>query len=274
MNVFNDQFYTKISIAKKCLIKIPNLHIYSSIIEPSAGTGSFTQNLKNVFAYDLDPKINSIKKQDFLLLKQNKQWGNKILFVGNPPFGKRSTLAKKFIKKAIKLNASTIAFILPDTFNKSSNQKYSLWPKEWSLIKTYRLPKKSFYILNNTKRKSYHVPCTFFIWTKDASLRSRYKNLRTYPPKFVPKEFCFLPRGSKDADFVINGNSGKIKEVYKVTNPKSEHYIKIINRSKNQIKSIIDKFKNLHYKNLSSVNGGNYWINQEEIINAWIQVNK
>jgi hypothetical protein len=73
MNVFNDQFYTKISIAKKCLIKIPNLHIYSSIIEPSAGTGSFTQNLKNVFAYDLDPKNNSIKKQDFLLLKQNKK---------------------------------------------------------------------------------------------------------------------------------------------------------------------------------------------------------
>ena len=126
MIVAKDQFYTNEDIAKICISKISNLHNYSSIIEPSAGIGSFSKNLKNVFAYDLDPKSKLIKKQDFLLLKQKKQWGNKILFIGNPPFGKRSSLAKQFIKKAIELNATTIAFILPDTFNKSSNQKYSL----------------------------------------------------------------------------------------------------------------------------------------------------
>ena len=49
----------------------------------------------------------------------------------------------------------------------------------------------------------------------------------------MPKEFMFLPRGSKDADFVINGNSGKIKKVSEVTNSKSEHYIRILHdRSK------------------------------------------
>lgn len=271
MSILNDQFYTTLKVAKKCINKIPNLLNYSAIIEPSAGTGSFSKYLKkNVFPYDLDPKDKSIKKQDFLLLKQKKQWGNKILFIGNPPFGKRSTLAKQFIKKAIKLNATTIAFILPDTFNKSSNQKYSIWPKEWSLIKTYKLPEKSFYIYVNNEKEFYHVPCTFFIWTKDVLLKSKYKNLRTYPPKIMPKEFIFLPRGSEEADFVINGNSGKIKKVNEVTNSKSEHYIRIINdRSKSWINSMMNKFKNLHYKNLSSVNGGNYWINQEEIINAW-----
>ena len=62
MSIFNDQFYTINSIAKKCINKIPNLHNYSSVIEPSAGTGSFSENLKNVFAYDLDPKNKSIKK--------------------------------------------------------------------------------------------------------------------------------------------------------------------------------------------------------------------
>lgn len=269
MSVFNDQFYTNSVVAKKCINIIPNINQYSSIIEPSAGTGSFSKNFKNIFAYDLDPKSKSIKKQNFLFLKQKKQWGNKILFIGNPPFGKRSFLAKQFIKKAIELNAVTIAFILPDTFNKSSNQKYSTWPKEWSLIKSYKLPKKSFYIYKNNKKQLYHVPCTFFIWTKDVSLKLKYKNLRKYPPK-MPKEFKFLPRGSKDTDFVINGNSGRIKKINEVTNSKSEHYIKILhNRSKSWIKSMINKFKNLQYENLSSVNGGNYWINQEEIIDAW-----
>ena len=83
------------------------------------------------------------------------------------------------------------------------------------------------------EKEFYHVPCTFFIWTKDVLLKSKYKNLRTYPPKIMPKEFIFLPRGSEEADFVINGNSGKIKKVNEVTNSKSEHYIRIINdRSK------------------------------------------
>lgn len=62
-----DQFYTPPKEAKR-LISLLNLNLYDTIIEPSAGTGSFSLNIKhpNVIAYDIDPKHKSIKKQDYL----------------------------------------------------------------------------------------------------------------------------------------------------------------------------------------------------------------
>ena len=60
MSIFNDQFYTTDLIAKRCIDKIPNLNEYSSIIEPSAGTGSFSKNFKNIF--------NSLNFEDFTIL--------------------------------------------------------------------------------------------------------------------------------------------------------------------------------------------------------------
>lgn len=263
--VTNDQFYTKQDVANKC-IKCCLPFKYDTIIEPSAGCGSFSKLLPNSLAYDLDPKDEKIEKQDFLKLNFNSQWGKKILFIGNPPFGKRSLLAKKFIKHAIELNATTIAFILPDTFRKSTNQKFTLFPKQWNLIKINKLPDNSFFVFQNNKKIFYHVPCSFFIWTKNENLKKRFKNLRILPSTKFPKEFKFLKRGDKNADFVINGNTGKVKNVSEVSNPKAEHYIYINERNKQNIKKMKRKFEKLKFDHFSSVNGGNYWINQNEII--------
>jgi hypothetical protein len=109
-------------------------------IEPSAGNGSFSKNI-GCIAYDLVPEDTSIIQQDFLLLeKKDIPKVDKILFIGNPPFGERYSLINAFIKKCIELNASYIAFILPDSFNKSINQK--VFPLNWNLILNKSLPKK------------------------------------------------------------------------------------------------------------------------------------
>ncbi|XQP56033.1 MAG: hypothetical protein ACOQNY_01440 [Mycoplasmoidaceae bacterium] len=268
-NVLNDQFYTKRNVAKFCISNILNIRSYSSIIEPSAGTGTFSSNFsKNIFAYDIEPKGKYIKKQDFFKLNFQKKWGKKILFLGNPPFGKRSVLAKKFIKHAIELNAETIAFILPNTFKKNTNQKYTLFPKNWKLVKIVDIGDNAFYIMNNSVHVTYHVPCSFFIWTKNTNKDYiKTKDLRHLEKAFPPKEFSFLKRGDKTADFVFNGNSAKIRSVSDVTNSKAEHYIRV--SKKKDVKFIKEKFKLLKFDNLSSVNGGNYWINQTEIIRAW-----
>ncbi|MBN3535138.1 hypothetical protein [Mycoplasma procyoni] len=265
MKVNNDQFYTKREIAKICFKKIKNKAKYSTIIEPSAGEGAFSNLNKRILAFDLEPRTNKIQKQDFFELDFGQNWGNKILFVGNPPFGQRSTIAKQFIKHAIKLHATTIAFILPDTFSKHTNQKYSLFPKEWKLIEEFKLPDDSFYIYENNQPKTYHVPCSFYVWTKDQKDAS--KDLRKSQKIQEIRAFSFLKRGDQSADFVINGNSARIKEVSSVTNSKSEHYIKV---SKDFDKEdIINKLSKLEFKPKSSVNGGNYWINQTEIIELW-----
>lgn len=253
MKVLFDKFYTKEDVVDLCLKEI-DLSIYDTIIEPSAGNGSFSKKL-DCIAYDIEPEDSSIIKQDFLQLKEIS--GNNKLFIGNPPFGSRSCLAKDFIKHSIELGANTIAFILPDTFNKYTNQK--VFPKEWKLLKVIKLPKDSFLVNND----SYHVPCSFFIWSKILN----GKDLRDI--KYTScEDFIFLKRGSTEADFSINGCNGKVKELKDITNTKAEHYIKVINKN---VKEVKERLSNINYNFNSSVNGGNAWINQSDIIKSYLE---
>jgi hypothetical protein len=250
-----DKFYTKPSVAKECINLVPDIHTYDLIIEPSAGSGSFSSQLK-CLAYDIEPEGDNIIKQDWLTT--TKFNAKSILIIGNPPFGSRSTLAKQFIKHSQKVGAETIAFVLPDTFSKLSNQSLTLFPSDWKLIVEHKLSDCNFEIDNN---KSYFVPCTFYVWTK----RESPINLRqTKLPN--SEDFSFLPRGDLSADFVINGNSGKVKKVFEVTNPKAEHYIKAKNKTSEEL---IQIFNTIDYTFLSSVNGGNAWIGQQDILKAY-----
>lgn len=248
-----DKFYTREEDVKKCLSFI-NLNDYDLIIEPSAGAGAFSNKIDNCLAYDILPDNENIIKQDFLLLN-NIPNAEKILFIGNPPFGKRSGLAKAFIKKAIELNAYTIAFILPNTFKKFNNQ--SMFNDSWYLHKI--IPTSETFLLNGEEIK---IPCSFFIWSKEYT----QNNLRDYKAK-EPKEFKIISRNSKTADFSINGNNGKIKEIKDITNLKAEHLIKV--KDGFNIDDIKQRLSKLTYDFNSSVNGGVAWINKNDIYKTW-----
>ena len=133
-----------------------------------------------------------------------------------------------------------------------------VFPIDWSLVVEESLGRDGFEI----EEETYHVPCSFFVWTKRVStVNLRKKEL----PK--PHKIKFLPRLSKDADFTINGNNGKIKELDEVTNWKSEHYIKVVvTAEKDAIKKQMSDIK---YNFKSSVNGGNAWISQYEILEEY-----
>jgi hypothetical protein len=249
-----DKYYTKKMVAQKCLDLIPDFDSYDTIVEPSAGNGVFSNQVSNCIAFDIEPEHKEVIKQDFLLL--NKIDGNKKLFIGNPPFGERSLLAKQFIQHSIILGAETIAFILPDTFSKFLMQK--VFPANWKLIIEEPLGRDNFEINGET----YHVPCSFFVWTmRETNINLRKREL----PQ--PRKIRFLPRFSKDADFTINGNSGKVKNLCEVTNWKSEHYIKVV--VINEKDTIKQQMSHIQYKFKSSVNGGNAWISQYEILEGY-----
>ena len=153
-----DQFYTKSSIAKECIQSIQDIikdHTSYQWIEPSAGSGSFIT--KKCIALDIDPKHKNILKQDFLEYEPSIE--KSILVYGNPPFGKQSSRAKKFIKHASTF-ASVIAFILPRSFVKPSMSK--AFPKNFHCLFTKELEKDSFEV----NGESYDVPCIFQIWQK------------------------------------------------------------------------------------------------------------
>ncbi|MCL2039812.1 MAG: hypothetical protein FWG85_05215 [Bacteroidetes bacterium] len=252
--IYLDKFYTKHKVAEKCLAMIPDFNSYNTIIEPSAGNGVFSNLVSNCIAYDIEPECEKIIKHDFLLL--NKIEGTQKLFIGNPPFGERALLAKKFIQHSILLGAETIAFILPDTFSKFLMQK--VFNQNWKLIVEEVLGRDNFEINGET----YHVPCSFYVWTK----RETNINLRKIELP-SPNKIKFLPRFSREADFTINGNSGKVKELKEITNWKSEHYIKVLlTTEKDFIKKMM---ANIRYNFKSSINGGNAWISQYEILEGY-----
>ena len=183
-----DQFFTKPDIAEECIKNIQK-HIKMSendlIIEPSAGSGSFSDVLvkeyKNIESYDIEPKKTYITKQNFLELNtENYQNFNKIHVIGNPPFGRQSSLAKNFIKKCCSFS-DTISFILPKSFRKMSYQtSFSL---NFHLIEEYEIEKNAFTIDN----KVHHVPCVFQIWEK--------KNTNRYvEEEQVEKGFKFIDK--------------------------------------------------------------------------------
>lgn len=173
-----DQFYTKQEVALKlCEIvkRKLNLNEYT-FLEPSAGFGSFVDALRKIFqepkieAIDLDPKSFDIKQQDFFSYTPKEQ---KIITIGNPPFGKRANLAVKFFNHASEFS-DYIAFIVPLQFEKWSVQKNL--NKDFKLIFSQILEPNSFIFSG----KDCSIRCCFQIWTRcdsDVDLR-----LKKAPP--------------------------------------------------------------------------------------------
>ena len=97
-------------------------------------------------AFDIDPKKGYMIEKDFLKLDLEKynqakqEVPHRIHCIGNPPFGRQSSTARKFIKKC-SLFCDTISFILPKSFRKESYQK--AFPLNFHLVKEYDLKKDS-----------------------------------------------------------------------------------------------------------------------------------
>jgi hypothetical protein len=182
-----DKFYTKketvdyiIDLYKQYII----INKDDLLIEPSAGNGAFIDAIKslkcNYEFYDLEPEHDEIIKQDYLLYNINNSNTQKIHILGNPPFGRQSSLAIKFIKKSCHF-CDSISFILPKSFKKDSLKKtFSL---NFHLLFEIDLPEKSFLI--NTKE--YDVPCIFQIWIKKTYAREVSKKLEPHNFIFVEK---------------------------------------------------------------------------------------
>jgi len=260
-----DKFYTKDDVALSCLKTIETLLAVSDIVvEPSAGGGAFSRQIvhPNMKAFDIEPEDSNVIKTNWFQVSRDMLGEGSLLVVGNPPFGVRSDLAKRFIKHSVSLEAETIAFILPATFSKALNQKVSLFPEGYRLVLEEEVGVESFTV----DGESFHIPCRWFVWTKNTDFMVG-TNLRK---RLVPDspDFVFMPRGSVEADFTVNGNNGKVKNVGEVTNPKAEHYIRIVDRGR--VEELRGVFEKLVFEFNSSVNGGVAWVGKQEILTAYV----
>jgi hypothetical protein len=254
-----DKYYTKLDIVEHCKVQIEkhiNIKENDLIIEPSAGNGSFIKIIKELTKnhkfYDLIPENKEIIKQDFLLLDIDKiiRPYKKIHIIGNPPFGRQSSLAIQFIKKCCKF-ANTISFILPKSFKKDSNK--AKFDKFFHLIYENDLPKNSFSVNGN----DCDVPCIFQIWKKK-------KTERIIPGKIEPKNFKFVDKTElHDISFRRVGvYAGKMDKESDDKSIQSHYFIKFTNN-----KSINDNIKLLEKINFDFNNTvGPKSISKQELI--------
>lgn len=254
-----DKYYTKDSVVKICINLIKsNLKINKSdlIIEPSAGNGSFIDDIKllsnNYKFFDIEPDNKEIIKQDFLLFKNEKN-KEKIHIIGNPPFGRQSSMAIKFIKKSSEF-ADTISFVLPKSFKKDSLKK--TFPLHYHLKCETDLPEKAF-LVNN---EEYDVPCIFQIWEKR-------EEDRVIPVKLEPINFKFVDKEDKpDISFRRVGvNAGTIDTKIDDKSVQSHYFIKFTNNIK--LESNIKKIKNIVFDFNNTV--GPKSISKQELISKF-----
>jgi len=238
-----DKYYTKDTIVNLCISyikQIIEIKPNDLIIEPSAGNGSFISAIKdlsnNYKFYDIQPEHLEVIKQDYLLLKVDDIKSNfdNIHIIGNPPFGRQSSLVIKFIKQSCYF-AKTISFILPKSFKKETlRNKFDL---NYHLIYEIDLPKKAFLVDND----EYDVPCIFQIWKRE-------NNKREVKEKLKPLNFTFVKKtDNPDISFRrVGANAGFIDTEIENKNIQSHYFIKFINPNYNlnELKKIKFDFNN------------------------------
>jgi hypothetical protein len=162
--------------------------------------------------------------------------------VGNPPFGRVSSLAIQFFQHAAQW-ADVIAFIIPRTFRRVSvHNKLDL---NFHLVYDEEIP-----VSPCSFNPPMMVKCCFQIWEKREKVRPIIK-LST-----VHADWEFLGLGPTDekgqptppeADFAIRAYGGKCGEIMEsgleLLRPKSWHWIRsLINKH-----TLIERFKTLDY---------------------------
>ena len=259
-----DKYYTAPTTVQFCLKKMKehiNIQIHDLCIEPSAGNGAFIQGIKSLGClytfYDLEPEHNEIIKQNYLTLDNpSNVTTQKIHLIGNPPFGRQSSLAIQFIKKSAEF-CDSISFILPKSFKKESLQKH--FPLSFHLIHEYELPDNSFIVDN----QPHNVPCVFQIWTKKEFPRIITK-------KLVPHNFRFVKKDEEhDISFRRVGvNAGAISKDTHDKSIQSHYFIKFDSPFTDEL---FYKIAAIHFMSSNNTCGPKS-ISKQELIKEFIMV--
>jgi len=168
-----DQFFTKPATASRCWQSlVPILQQLAGknadecfYVEPSAGDGAFYDLLpqERRIGIDIAPRRADFVRCDFLEWQPSlppNVLAADVVAIGNPPFGHRGDLAKRFIIKAA-MFADTMAFIVPVIFRRY--HMHRRLPAGLRLVHAEPLPRNAFETPNGKTRL---IGAEFQIWTR------------------------------------------------------------------------------------------------------------
>jgi hypothetical protein len=142
------------------------------------------------------------------------QISGKIHVIGNPPFGRQSSLCHKFIRHA-SIFADTISFILPVSFKKRYN--ISRIPSYYHLTTEVLLDRDSF-IHNGS---NFSIPTVFQIWQKKESKRVSFL-------KQIPIGFSFVKKSQACFSICRCGNAGFATTLFEHKSEGHNFFIKLL----------------------------------------------
>lgn len=242
-----DKFYTLPACSKRCIEKVSTMYDiarWDLIVEPSAGNGSFLNQIPSnkKIGIDISPEHPDIIKQDFFDYHPPPEHKN-ILVIGNPPFGRISSLAIKFFNHSAKW-ANAIAFIIPRTFRKTSIQ--NRLDNRFHLVYDEELPNRPCCF-----SPAMAVKCCFQIWEKKDIQRDFVDLPKTHNDweflKLGERDASGQPTPPANADFALRAYGSTIGEIktegLPYLRPKSWHWIK----SNIDKDTLIDRLGNLDY---------------------------
>lgn len=253
-----DQFYTSPALAQNLVARL-RAHLGKRVdgarwMEPSAGGGAFLDTLPDdTVALDIDPADPRVVQADFLsrMFPAEPRW----IVVGNPPFGKNSTLAIQFFNHAARF-AQVIAFIVPRTFQKTSVQRRLA--RQFHLEAEIEVPEDAFIF----EGAPVHVPCVFQIWGKQAVARARPVLPTSHP------DFTYTDRSQADFAFQrVGARAGTIKDTGPVSrglSAPSHHFIRVTDRT--QVARVRACFEALDWSTIKHRTAGNPSIAKTEIV--------
>ena len=287
-----DEYYTSKKTVDVCISKLEEyyqLNYFDTIIEPSAGDGSFIDKIEesiNEFEesvsriyLDINPRHDLIDQQNYMNFKFETEKNKHTLVIGNPPFGTNGKLAKQFIDKSSDF-ADIIAFILPISYSKNSKQKTI--PKNYHLLDELMLQNEVFM---KSGQQTHTVNCVFQIWEKRKKERPKENKTKpkyNYSITNLKAGLTFnnicdsydLKKNNKNYIFVRRAGSGagthkKKKEIFNKDGSSKDGFTLIYgNDIRKYRKLLIDKVDAYDWTDVTSKCTGQKSINQQEFLDA------
>lgn len=224
-----DKFYTKPEIVEKCVPYFSPYVVGEKVVEPSAGNGAFAKYVDLML--DIKPEGPNILQQDFFQF-DSSAYKN---YLGNPPFGTNSQLAKNFINHAAK-GKGVIGFILPITFRKVSLQ--NLIDLNFHLLEDIRLPVNAFVAKREGEWVDYPVPCVFQVWGYHEECREKITLPLSHP------DFDFVEE-KDDWSFSIRRvgqAAGKVLDPEKTGKAPSHYFIRASAEVRERLEYLYEDF--------------------------------
>jgi len=270
-----EQYYTKRDVVDLCIAEVERFVDLSTrvIIEPCGGTGEFIEGFlragigeEKIISYDIDPAHRMVMKGDYL--KQDLSHLKGAVSITNPPFGRASSLAKKFFNRDAQY-CDYICYLIPRSWRKWT--VHNSLDSGFRLLSDIELPKNCFYLPDGSEKPKDVLNTIFQVWSRSSKHRQKIK----IPDNGLIKKI--LPEVDKDGNKVVKGanfsiiafghSCGKCTEITEETVPyktttmylnvpdlKTRHALQCANLSK--------FYNNVAYVQALSIQEINYELNR------------